>query len=956
MDPGMTSTKLPTEMRGEWIWDAGSVDAVESYVFLRREFALNETPSVGELWITANTMYHLYVNGRYFCRGPAPSPADKHYVSYFDIGFLLEIGRNVIAVIAHNTSVSRHSRCRAESGFWCQLNVDGSPFIWTDVSWQVRPGSCFLPNQPRSSASSSFVETLDYRQYPHGWTEVGYEKEDWRDVDFRRSIEAEIETFVAAPDFDPFTENVLFDKVVVQGMLASTKATVNLTFTRVFKDARGVYAGETYVRAKEDRDDIEFKLFCDDPYCFIVNEEVIKMQGVGEAVNWADSAWDTPRCYLQSQITEVGGALTLREGWNHIIFVQQVEPGSNGATFVFSDLNADTIKFVRSMDSFSLPGWNVYGPLPGALATMRAPLHFGGFKSVPYFNFDPCDIAGHFQTYTADVISTDETPSCDITLEQDQYVVLEAHRYVRGAPEMTFSGAAGDIIDVFFGDYITDNVVNPHDEGYRRVYTVVLDDITIQWSGFATHGMKYVMLHVRKAVGEVLIESIGIRKLTFSFKNPGGFNCSDELLNKIWLNGAYTLEVTYDYAFMNSSAQLESQLLSDAMIQSVSAFFLMGNYGLSEKALREFSWSQFPTGEIPAATLSDFFVRWHDHALLWPVWLQKHIIYSGNTDIAHELSPSLEKLLSFFESMADKERFVLGNGEADDSNDYLIDYDSNLDRRGISTSLNALYCHCLLQSEWIFSLIDQKDKAKICHERAAIVAEAIRELTWDEERSLFADSWYDGKPSESFSLQTNILAIYAGLAKPEQHDLIFKNSLLEDAPYLKLNVEVGNDTPYFKFFLLDTAFICEKREWALDFMRYYWGKMVQEGAQTWWERFSPEPEFDLRDAGAQCFGYGISPNYFLIREVVGIRPVQPGALQVYFNPMLTAAEWVQAQIPTVHGQIRVGWSFEDTDHLEIVIDADYPLEIIPKLSPQFATNATFHVSDVVSVLEPAAVG
>lgn len=126
--------------------------------------------------------------------------------------------------------------------------------------------------------------------------------------------------------------------------------------------------------------------------------------------------------------------------------------------------------------------------------------------------------------------------------------------------------------------------------------------------------------------------------------------------------------------------------------------------------------------------------------------------------------------------------------------------------------------------------------------------------------------------------------------------------------------------------------------------------MLAEGATSWWSAFNPESP--RNGTGNQCAGAALSPNYFLIREVVGIRPVSPGARQVYFNPLLNATEWVQAQILTSHGQIRVKWSFEEADRLEIVLDADYPLEVVPMLPPHLAAMATFHISDIVSVLEP----
>ena len=145
----MGNSNLPAEIAGEWIWETGSLDKVESYVFFRREFSLTETPSLAELWVAANTTYHLYINGRHFCRGPSAATSGGSYVSLFDITFCLEVGPNIIAAVAHNTHLTRYSCCRKPSGFWCQLNLDELPAVWSDGEWQVFRGQCFQENQPR---------------------------------------------------------------------------------------------------------------------------------------------------------------------------------------------------------------------------------------------------------------------------------------------------------------------------------------------------------------------------------------------------------------------------------------------------------------------------------------------------------------------------------------------------------------------------------------------------------------------------------------------------------------------------------------------------------------------------------------------------------------------------------------------------------------------------------------
>jgi len=209
-------------------------------------------------------------------------------------------------------------------------------------------------------------------------------------------------------------------------------------------------------------------------------------------------------------------------------------------------------------------------------------------------------------------------------------------------------------------------------------------------------------------------------------------------------------------------------------------------------------------------------------------------------------------------------------------------------------------------------------------------------LTWNNEKNCSPIAGVPGRQGERCSLQTNILAICAVIAHPDIPQEIFEKLLFAYAPFYETPEDVTLDNAYFKYFLLETAFSCDQREWGLDFMCYDWGSVPQEGVTTW--RSLCNQNAGNTGHGCHCTGAALSSNYFLIQEIVGIRPASPGARQAYFNPLLNATEWVQAQIPTKHGQIRVEWSFEATDRLEIVIDADCLLEVVPTRSPEMTKS------------------
>jgi len=93
----MHEIPIPAEAHGDWIWKADCLEETDSYVFMRREFALEEIPTSAELWLSVRGNYHVFINGRHLSRGPAPAPVNTSYIQYHDIAHCLWDGRNPIA-------------------------------------------------------------------------------------------------------------------------------------------------------------------------------------------------------------------------------------------------------------------------------------------------------------------------------------------------------------------------------------------------------------------------------------------------------------------------------------------------------------------------------------------------------------------------------------------------------------------------------------------------------------------------------------------------------------------------------------------------------------------------------------------------------------------------------------------------------------------------------------------
>ena len=541
-------------------------------------------------------------------------------------------------------------------------------------------------------------------------------------------------------------------------------------------------------------------------------------------------------------------------------------------------------------------------------------------------------------------------PIDDIDLEAGQYMVLELEKYLRCTPQFEITANDGDIIDVIYGDCLAGDIVTPIKGGARKVFTIVCKEGVFPWQGLAVHGMKYLMVFCRKSEATVGFREIFVRCQSDQVREPASFACSDELMNQIWEISQQTLVSTYDSVFMNAGGQQEFQTLSDAMIQSLTSLYMFGSGNFSERAIRDFAEAQYETGEMPAIAPSDYSVRLLDSMLLWPVWLSLHFRYEGNKDFVIEMLPHMESLFGFIDSKATYEGCLIGDPDPNFENECVIDYDHGLERRGVSTALNAFHCNALLKAAWIYEQLGRDEQAKECGRKASAIAKAMRNLTWDEKKGLFADAFIGDKMCDTYSMQTNVMALSSGIAETENYTKIFNNIFIDYAPFQNLETDPQADNPYFKYFLLDMAYSLGHREWATDFMRYYWGGMIRAGAQTWWEYFSPDVEEEEVVTESYCHGYGVSANYFIINEVLGIRPVDPGYYQIYFDPHLTAIEWATASIPTPHGHIKLDWRFQENGQLVVSIDASYPLEVVPQLDSAVASDTVLKVGESVSIM------
>ncbi|MFA4943693.1 MAG: family 78 glycoside hydrolase catalytic domain [Lentisphaeria bacterium] len=947
----MRKLSLPPELRAEWIWGAENPGRKETYLFVRGEVTLNQLPAQAELWITAGTFFHLYVNGRHLSYGPPPHPLKgSFYFCRYDITHLLETGPNVVAVLAHHTPVARFAARRKPAGLLVQLQADGKPVLWSDSSWRLQEGACFAGHRPRRTVSGGFAEKVDFARYPQGWTGEVVNADAWRPAVSRGPAN------VAAGELVPLDGcefETVWDPartVCSRGVCQPALAQVHLTFrTLAEKSGPGVYAAQTFFYS-ERATALKFNLFSDQPAKVLCNHAVAKGHGVGALPPGVELDFAAEYNLRLGGDGRPEGALELHKGWNQVVVCQQVDADSPGVTLLFPDLPAYKLQLFRAPDGKALPGWGLAGPLRIPINNIIGSLDLSGLvregydAALPPPSDEAVNLLGHHFEVASEVAQ--KAPE-RLVLMQGQFAVLDWGQVLYGVPALRVEGAPGDVVDVLFGEREEGGRVLPCHEGRQNADSLVLGEEPCDWMACSPRGLRYLMVVARAAKGPVKISNVTCGWRRFVTEEQASFECADETLNRIWSTGCRTLDVTLQDYFLDSPCKETAQYIPDAMIQSLAACLIHGNDRFGAKALGEFADGQFETGEMSAVCPSDHFVNIPDYSLLWPVWLHRHHLLAGDDALLKRLMPALQRLVNYFAHLADHPSGLLADLDKKYSAPCFLDH-GKIERRGVVTGLNALYCRALWSAAWIAGEAGQGALAQEWKQRASQVALALRGLVYDPQAKRFADCWVDGQRSAAASWQSNILALFGGVAPRDDMTEIFRQFFGNEAPFEKFPA-VAADNPYFRFFVLDVALALGRRQWAFDYLKWYWGGMLQKEANTWWEFFSPRLESgNYPVVGTMCHGYGVSPNLLLVTELVGVRPATPGFKAIFFNPLLTAVPAAKAQLSIPGGRLDVEWRKSPEGELEVRLACTSAIEVIPLLDAGIA--ATFTVNDSVTIL------
>jgi hypothetical protein len=162
--------------------------------------------------------------------------------------------------------------------------------------------------------------------------------------------------------------------------------------------------------------------------------------------------------------------------------------------------------------------------------------------------------------------------------------------------------------------------------------------------------------------------------------------------------------------------------------------------------------------------------------------------------------------------------------------------------------------------------------------------------------------------------------------------------VLSNVGHVKYNAMIIS--PYYNYYVIRAMAQTGHRKDALEWIRQYWGGMLEEGATSFWEGYDPswyKEDFHSSLQADNRSGYFVSlahgwsagPTAWLMEEVLGIQPTGAGFSTVDIRPDLVDLAWAKGAEPTPRGLLKVDARREGSG---VAVGVDVPEGVVARVA------------------------
>jgi len=414
-------------------------------------------------------------------------------------------------------------------------------------------------------------------------------------------------------------------------------------------------------------------------------------------------------------------------------------------------------------------------------------------------------------------------------------------------------------------------------------------------------GYRYLLLVFRQLSGPLTLHRLEALDRRYPYTQRGSFRSSDPLLDQIWTACLETLSACTSDTFMDCPWRERALWINDMIVTGLTAQQAFGDARIVRHCLLLAHGGRKVHGLIPAIIPA---TDWPRHILVptslyFLLELYYYWLYSGDDATLGEILPGMVENYRFFETWEDEYHHLLPPKEY--WNFFEWSYEScglSLDGK-VTANLNWLYAWCLRVLAQLLRSQGRASEAAQYEAKVPKIVAGMKARFQLGEGGAYAD-WLeaDGQQSAMVSQLSHAMAILSGALSPQEEQALGSKALFNP------------DFHQPELFMSHFSFLATERvgqgEQALDKIRRLWGGIVASGSTTIWENAIYELGRKFASgSGSLCHAFSTAPVSFFQRSLLGIRPTAPGFSTFTVDPGLFGLDFVEGEVPTPHGNIRI---------------------------------------------------
>lgn len=376
-------------------------------------------------------------------------------------------------------------------------------------------------------------------------------------------------------------------------------------------------------------------------------------------------------------------------------------------------------------------------------------------------------------------------------------------------------------------------------------------------------------------------------------QHSGSFRCSDEELNRIWEVAAYTMDLTTREFFVDGIKRDRWTWSGDAIQSYLMNYYLRFDTECVKRTIRQLRGKDPVTAHVNTIM---------DYTFYWFISIDQYFQYTGDKAFLVEMLPRMQTLMNYVESRLNENG--MAEGKPDDW--IFVDWtDFPMHKRGTLCFEQILLYRAytaMMQANYLNG--NMAEMRKYVNKAVSLGTKTI-ETFWNEEKGGYMHAVEDGKMNEQITKFPNMMSLLMMYDTDEKAHRILDNVMLNpDVPAIT--------TPYMRFYELEALCKMGLQEKVLKEIKAYWGGMLREGATSFWEKYNPEEKgiqhlkmYGRPYGKSLCHAWGASPIYIIGKYLLGVNPTKPGYEAYEIRPILGGLEWMEGEVPTPFGKIRI---------------------------------------------------